>query len=70
MRLSKIASGAAYRMNKQFQNLSIFGISIVFQIEKHSENYLIYQIVKFLKIVNFSMRQISQISNLENSKKF
>ena len=34
MRIVKIASRAEYRMNKQFQNLLIFGISIVFQIEK------------------------------------
>ena len=33
MRISKIASGAEYRMDKQFQNLLIFWISIVFQIE-------------------------------------
>ena len=34
MRMGKIASSAKYRMNKQFQNLLIFGISIAFQIEK------------------------------------
>ena len=32
MRIGKIASGAEYRMDKQ--NLIIFGIFIVFQIEK------------------------------------
>ena len=32
MRVRKIATGAEYRMDEQ--NLSIFGILIVFQIEK------------------------------------
>ena len=30
----KIASGAEYQMDKQFQNLLIFGILIVFHIKK------------------------------------
>ena len=30
----KIASSAKYRMDKQFQNLLIFGTSIFFQMEK------------------------------------
>ena len=34
MRISEIASSAEYRMDKQFQNFLIFGISIVFQIKK------------------------------------
>ena len=34
MRIGKTASSAEYRMDKAFQNLLIFGISIVFQIEK------------------------------------
>ena len=34
MRIGKIASSAEYRMDEQFQNWLIFGISIVFQIEK------------------------------------
>ena len=34
MRIDKIASSTEYRMNKQFQNLLIFWISIVFQIKK------------------------------------
>ena len=34
MGISKIASSAKYRMDKQFQNLLIFRISIVFEIEK------------------------------------
>ena len=31
-RISKIASGAEYGMEKQFKNLLIFGILIVFQV--------------------------------------
>ena len=34
MRIGEIASSAEYRMDKQFQNLLTFEISIVFQIEK------------------------------------
>ena len=34
MRIGKIASGAEYRMNEQFQNMLIFWISIVFWIWK------------------------------------
>ena len=34
MRIGKIASSAEYRMDKRFHNLLIFGISIVFQLEK------------------------------------
>ena len=34
MRIGKIASGADYRMNEELKNLPIFGISIIFQIEK------------------------------------
>ena len=34
MRIGRIASSAEYRMDKKFQNLLIFRISIVFQIEK------------------------------------
>ena len=34
MRIGKIASSAEYRMDKQFQNFLIFGILMVFQIQK------------------------------------
>ena len=34
MKIGRIASGAEYQMDKQFQNWLIFWISIVFQIEK------------------------------------
>ena len=34
MTVGKIASIAEYRMDQQFYNLLIFGISTVFQIEK------------------------------------
>ena len=34
MKISKIANGAEYRIDEQFQNLLILGILIIFQIEK------------------------------------
>ena len=34
MEIDKMANGAEYRMNEQFENLLIFGILIIFQIEK------------------------------------
>ena len=34
MKISKIANGAEYRMDEQFQNFLILGIFIIFQIEK------------------------------------
>ena len=34
MKIDKIANGAKYLMNEQFQNLLIFGILIIFQIKK------------------------------------
>ena len=34
MKIDKIANGAEYRMNEQFQNWLIFGILIIFQIKK------------------------------------
>ena len=34
MRIGKIARGAEYRTDEQFQNFLIFWISIVFQIDK------------------------------------
>ena len=34
MKFDKIASGAEYRIDEQFQNLLIFGISIIFEIKK------------------------------------
>ena len=37
IKISKIVNGAEYRMVEQFQNLLIFGISIIFQIKKEME---------------------------------
>ena len=54
MRIGKIASSAEYRMDEQSQNLLIFGILIVFLIEKNSGNLSILQFGKF---------QISKISH-------
>ena len=34
MEIRKITSGAEYQMDEQLQNLLIFGILIIFQIEK------------------------------------
>ena len=34
IKIRKIASGAEYRMDEQFQNLLIFEILIIFQIKK------------------------------------
>ena len=51
MRTGNIASGAEYRMDKQFQNLLIFGI---------------FQVLKFWKFISFTIWKIPEISNLEN----
>ena len=53
MRIGKIASSAEYRMDKQFKNSLVFGISIVFEIKKNSENLLVFQVVEFWNLVNF-----------------
>ena len=34
MKIDKIANDAKYRMNEQLQNFLIFGILIIFQIQK------------------------------------
>ena len=34
IKISKIANGAEFRMDKHFQNLLVFGIFIIFQIKK------------------------------------
>ena len=34
MRIGEIARSAGYRMDEQFQNLLIFRISVVFEIDK------------------------------------
>ena len=34
IKIDKIANGAEYRMDEQFQNLLIFGILLTFQIKK------------------------------------
>ena len=52
MRIGKIASSSEYRIQKQFQNFLIFGISS-FPNLRNSENLLIFEIVKFWKFVNF-----------------
>ena len=51
MRIRKIASGAKYRMDEQFQNLLIFGF---------------FQVLIFWKFVNFTFWKIPKNSHLEN----
>ena len=41
MKISKIANGAEYRMDEQFQNLLIFGIVIIFQLKRKFLKYII-----------------------------
>ena len=55
MRTGEIASSAEYRMDKQFQNLPIFGISIVFQIEEILE---IWSFSDLVNPLNFKFRKI------------
>ena len=58
MRIDEIASGEEHRTNKQFQNLPIFGISIVFQIVKF------LKFANIFKLKNFKNLIIFQISHL------
>ena len=44
MGIGNIASVVKYRMNKQFQNLSIFGTLIVFQIEEILKKFCFYKL--------------------------
>ena len=60
MRIGKIASGAEYRINKQFQNFTIFDIPDW----RNSINLLIFQTVKFCKFVNFLIWRIQKISQM------
>ena len=39
IRFAKIASGTEYRIDEQFTNLPIFGIPIIFEIEKNLKIY-------------------------------
>ena len=50
MKIGKIANGAEYRMDKQLQNMLIFGILIIFQIKK---NILIPKISNLENSQNF-----------------
>ena len=44
LRIGKIASGAEYQMNEQFQNLPIFETSMVFQIDKITKICLFFKL--------------------------
>ena len=59
MRIGKIASSAEYRMDEQSQNLLIFGISLVFWIEKKSGNLLVLQFKNFQKFPIYKITKIS-----------
>ena len=59
MRIGKIASSAEYRIDEQSQNLLIFGILIVFWIEKNSGNLLILQFRNFQKFLIYKITNIS-----------
>ena len=48
MKIGKIANGAEYRMDKQFQNLLIFRILIIFQMKKQ---------IQILKVSNLENSQ-------------
>ena len=54
MRIGKIASGAEYQMEEKFQNLLIFGILIVFTLEKIPKipNFETYYPISHVAIIN------------------
>ena len=70
MRIGKIASGAEYRMDEQFQNSLIFRLLIVFQIKKKSKNFEFRKFPKFLiwKISHFM--KLLKLANWENDQIF
>ena len=74
MWIGETASGAEYRMDKQFQNLQIFGILIVFQSTKflkiwqfsklwNSGNLFSFEFEKCHKFPIWKIREIPRISN-------
>ena len=67
MRVGGIASCAKYRIDEQFENLIIVGILIIFQF---FFSIFIFYVVKFLKFVNFPIRKILKIFDLENKRIF
>ena len=60
MRIGEIASGAEYEMDEEFQNMRIFRISIVLQIE----NLLIFEFRKFQKCPIWKIPKRSKIPKL------
>ena len=66
MRIGKIASCVEYWIDEKSKNLSIFGISIVFQNKENSENLWIFKTVKFYKFHKFPNWKIPKIFSLEN----
>ena len=67
MRIGKIASSAAYRMDEQFQNFQFLEPNFDFPNWKKSRNFLIFQFGQFQKPQIWKIRQSF---NLKNSKNF
>ena len=59
MKIGKIRSGVKYQMDEQFQNFLIFGI-FSFPHRKNSENFSIFHVLKFRKIVDFPIKKNSK----------
>ena len=61
MKIGKIAIIAEHRMDKQFLKFSNFWNFDSFSHGKNFEKSSIFQVVKFLKIFNFSIVETSEI---------
>ena len=71
IRIGKIASGTEYPKDEQFQNSSILGIAIVFQIVKlwkfvnfHQENFINFKIPNIPSLENKPIFQILQFQKV------
>ena len=70
MRIGKISSSAEYRMDEQFQNLTIFGVKFWFskfkKFYKFSNifNFQISEYSQFLKFQKVPIRKILQLSKI------
>ena len=71
MKIDKIKRQNTFILRgKQFQNLLIFWISMVFQIEKNSGNLLIFQFKKFQKCLISQFPKIAIIYKLKKNRNF
>ena len=71
MKIDKIKRQNTFILRgKQFQNLLIFWISMVFQIEKNSGNLLIFQFKKFQKCLISQFPKIAIISQFKKKQEF